>query len=63
MSSSRYENFQAVSILLVMFGVGAAALSPSILIKKISTTVTGLIVFINLVMSILSIIAKIRRDG
>jgi hypothetical protein len=28
MSSSRYENFQAVSVLLVMFGVGAIALSP-----------------------------------
>lgn len=63
MSSSRYENFQAVSVLLVMFGVGAIALSPSIFIKKISAAVTGLVVFINLFMSILSIIIKIRRDG
>lgn len=63
MSSNRYENFQAVNVLLVMFGVGAIALSPSVLIKKISAGVTGLVVFINLVISVLNIIGKIRRNG
>lgn len=63
MSSSRYENFQAVSVLLVVFGVGAIALSPSVLIKKISSGVTWLVIFINMVMRVLSIIGKIRRNG
>jgi hypothetical protein len=61
MSSSKYENFQAVSVLLVMFGVGAIALSPISSIKAAAGFIIAVIMAVNIFLNILSLIVTFIR--